>query len=88
VAAQQPAPFCVGFAAESERVAEHAREKRAKKGIPHIAANLAQEALGADDNALTLYDERGEHPFGRGPKIELARKLVAHVAAMLASPQR
>ena len=30
-----------------------------------------------------LYDERGEHPLGRGPKIELARKLLEHVAGML-----
>jgi phosphopantothenoylcysteine decarboxylase/phosphopantothenate--cysteine ligase len=88
MAAQKPAPFCVGFAAESENVAAHAREKRARKGIPLIAANLAQEALGADDNELTLYDERGEHPLGRGPKLEQARKLIAHVAAMLPAAAR
>jgi len=78
-------PFCVGFAAESEKLAEHAQEKRAKKKLPLIAANLAQEALGAEDNAITLFDNRGEHPLGRGPKIELARKLVEHVAGMLPS---
>ncbi|MGH8704274.1 MAG: bifunctional phosphopantothenoylcysteine decarboxylase/phosphopantothenate--cysteine ligase CoaBC [Burkholderiales bacterium] len=83
VAAQRSAPFCVGFAAETEKLAANARAKRAQKGIPLLAANLAQEALGADDNAITLFDERGEHPLGRGPKIELARKLVAHVAGML-----
>jgi phosphopantothenoylcysteine decarboxylase/phosphopantothenate--cysteine ligase len=76
-------PFCVGFAAESEELAQHAREKRAKKNIPLIAANLAQEALGKDENSITLYDERGEHPLGRGPKLELARKLLEHVAGML-----
>jgi phosphopantothenoylcysteine decarboxylase/phosphopantothenate--cysteine ligase len=83
VAAQKDAPFCVGFAAESEKLEAHAREKRRKKGIPLIAANLAQSAMGADDNALTLYDERGRHSLGRGPKLEQARKLVAHVAKML-----
>ena len=82
VGKRRGAPFCVGFAAESDRLAENAKAKRAKKGIPLLAANLAQEALGADDNAITLFDDRGEHPLGRGPKIELARKLVAHVAAM------
>ena len=85
VAAQKGAPFCVGFAAESEKVAEHARAKRLKKGIPLIAANRAQQAMGADDNALTLFDARGRHPLGRGPKLEQARKLVAHVAGMLKS---
>lgn len=83
VAAQKDAPFCVGFAAESEKVEAHARAKRVKKGVPLIAANLAQTAMGADDNAITLYDERGRHPLGRGPKLEQARKLVAHVAGML-----
>jgi len=76
-------PFCVGFAAESEKLAQNAAEKRAKKKLPLIAANLAQEALGADENSITLFDDRGEHPLGHGPKIELARKLVEHVAGML-----
>jgi len=83
VAAQKGAPFCVGFAAESEKVEAHARAKRLKKGVPLIAANLAQAAMGADDNAITLFDARGRHSLGRGPKLEQARKLVAHVAAML-----
>jgi len=88
VAAMKRAPFCVGFAAESENLARNARRKRAQKGIPLIAANLAREALGADDNAITLYDRRGAHRLGRGPKLELARKLVAHIAGMLAEGRR
>jgi phosphopantothenoylcysteine decarboxylase/phosphopantothenate--cysteine ligase len=83
VAALPKPPFCVGFAAESENLAQYAAEKRRKKRVPLIAANLAQDALGADENAITLYDERGEHPLGRGPKLELARKLIDHVAAAL-----
>ena len=88
VAAMKNAPFCVGFAAESEKLAENARAKRAKKKIPLLAANLAQTALGADENEITLFDDAGEHPLGRGPKLELARKLIAHVAAMLAGAKR
>jgi len=88
VAARKNGPFCIGFAAESENLGEHAREKRVRKSVPLLAANLAQEALGADDNSLTLFDDRGEHPLGRGPKIELARKLVAHVAALMAGSKR
>ena len=88
VAGQKGAPFCVGFAAESEKLAEHARAKRAKKAVPLLAANLAQHALGADDNDITLFDERGEHALGRAPKLELARRLVAHVADMLAGEKR
>jgi phosphopantothenoylcysteine decarboxylase/phosphopantothenate--cysteine ligase len=86
VAALPEPPFCVGFAAESEKLAQYATEKRRKKRVPLMAANLAQEALGADDNAITLYDERGEHPLGRGPKLELARKLIEHIAGLL--PQK
>jgi phosphopantothenoylcysteine decarboxylase / phosphopantothenate---cysteine ligase len=76
-------PFCVGFAAESENLAQNAKAKLAKKKLPLIVGNLAQDALGGDDSAITLYDASGEHPLGRGPKLELARKLVEHVAGML-----
>jgi len=88
VAAMKNAPFCVGFAAESERLAENARAKRAKKKIPLLAANLAQNALGAEDNDITLFDDAGEHPLGHGPKLQLARELVAHIAGMLAVEKR
>jgi phosphopantothenoylcysteine decarboxylase/phosphopantothenate--cysteine ligase len=86
VAGMKDGPFCVGFAAESEKLAQHAKEKRAKKNLPLLAANLAQNALGADTNSIVLYDDRGEHPLGTGAKLELARKLVEHVAGML--PQK
>jgi phosphopantothenoylcysteine decarboxylase/phosphopantothenate--cysteine ligase len=85
VAAQRNAPFCVGFAAESDDVEKNAKAKRLKKRIPLIAANRAQDALGADDNSITLFDARGKHSLGRGPKLDLARKLLAHVAGMLRS---
>ena len=88
VAAQKNAPFCVGFAAESEKLEANAKAKRLKKGVPLIAANLAQQALGADDNALTLFDARGKHSLGRGPKLEQARKLLVHVAGMLQKAKR
>ena len=83
VAALPKPPFCVGFAAESENLAQNARAKLAKKKLPMIVGNLAQEALGRDDSAITLYDAQGEHPLGRGSKLELARKLVEQVAGRL-----
>jgi phosphopantothenoylcysteine decarboxylase / phosphopantothenate---cysteine ligase len=86
VAALPDPPFCVGFAAETEKLAQYAAEKRRQKRVPLMAANLAQEALGADDNAIMLYDDRGEHELGRGPKLELARKLIGHIAGLL--PQK
>ena len=83
VAALPKGPFCVGFAAETENLKENAQAKRKTKGIPLLAANLAQEAFGRDDNALTLFDDRGVHELARAPKIVVARQLVAHIAKML-----
>ncbi|HJY77836.1 MAG TPA: bifunctional phosphopantothenoylcysteine decarboxylase/phosphopantothenate--cysteine ligase CoaBC [Burkholderiales bacterium] len=85
VAALPRPPFCVGFAAESEKLAENARAKLAKKKLPLIAANIAHHTMGSDENEITLYDASGEHPLGRGPKLELARKLVEHIAGKLPS---
>jgi len=85
VAALPRPPFCVGFAAETENLRENAQAKRRKKKIPLLAANIAQEAFGRDDNALMLFDDAGEHPLDRAPKIDLARHLIVHVANMLAA---
>ena len=78
-------PFCVGFAAESENLREYAQAKRRKKGIPLLAANLAQQAFGRDDNALTLFDDSGEHHLERAPKTVIARQLVEHIVKLLAT---
>jgi phosphopantothenoylcysteine decarboxylase/phosphopantothenate--cysteine ligase len=75
-------PFCVGFAAESEKLAEYAEEKRRRKKLPLLAANLAQHAIGADDNEMTLFDDEGSHPLARAPKEVVARQLVAHIAKL------
>jgi phosphopantothenoylcysteine decarboxylase/phosphopantothenate--cysteine ligase len=85
VAGQPKPPFCIGFAAESEDLARNARVKLSTKKLPLIAANIAENTIGRDENEITLYDAEGEHPLGRGPKLELARKLVEHVAGRLTS---
>ena len=76
-------PFCVGFAAETEKLLEYAEAKRKAKKLPLIVANLAGEALGSDENSVTLLDENGAHPLERAPKITVARLLLEHVANML-----
>lgn len=83
VAQSANAPFCVGFAAESHDVLENAEAKRRRKGIPLLVANRAQDAFGRDDNEITLIDDAGRHSLPRGSKPDLARKIVAHLAAML-----
>jgi phosphopantothenoylcysteine decarboxylase/phosphopantothenate--cysteine ligase len=83
VAALPKGPFCVGFAAETEDLVRNAQEKRKKKGVPLLAANLANETFGKDTNALTLFDDAGVHELPHAPKIALARQLVEHIAKLL-----
>ena len=83
VAARPDAPYCVGFAAESDAVLEHARAKRLAKGIPLIVANRAQDALGADEAELTLIDAAGETRLPAASKLGQARRLIAEVAKRL-----
>ena len=78
-------PYCVGFAAESHDLLKHAREKRLRKGVPLIVANIGPAAFGFDDNALTLVDAIGERELARADKLTLARQLVAEIATRLAS---
>jgi phosphopantothenoylcysteine decarboxylase / phosphopantothenate---cysteine ligase len=75
-------PFCVGFAAESEKLAEYAQEKRKRKKVPLLAGNLAQQAIGADENEIILFDDAGAHPLARAPKEVVARQLVQHIAKL------
>lgn len=82
VAALPNPPFCVGFAAESRDLDTYADEKRRRKRIPLIAANLVQGVIGGDENALVLFDDEGRHPLGRGSKRDQARTLVTHIARM------
>lgn len=83
VASLPNAPFCVGFSAESENLLAYAEEKRKRKKIPLIVANLASEALGADESTLTLLDEKGTHPLPKSSKAKSARALLSHIAKML-----
>jgi phosphopantothenoylcysteine decarboxylase/phosphopantothenate--cysteine ligase len=75
-------PFCVGFAAESHDLDQFAQEKRRKKKLPLLAANLAQASIGAQDAELILFDDAGRHPLARAPKIEQARALMKHIAIL------
>ena len=78
-------PYCVGFAAESHDLLEHARAKLTRKNVPLIVANLGPATFGRDDNALTLVDAQGQRELPRADKLSLARALVAEIAARLAA---
>ena len=83
VAARADAPFCVGFAAESRDMVQHAREKLARKGVPMIVANLGPATFGRDDNECVIVENSGDTTLPRADKLTLARALVAHIADRL-----
>ena len=83
--AQLPnAPFCVGFAAESDNLHEYAEAKRKRKKLPLLAANVVQNAIGSDDNELILFDDDGVHSLPRQSKENLAKILIQHIAKLYA----
>lgn len=82
VAARPRRPFVVGFAAETERVEQHAREKLQKKNLDMIAANLVGEGLAfdCDENALMVLWPEGSRTLERASKMEVARALIRLIA--------
>jgi phosphopantothenoylcysteine decarboxylase / phosphopantothenate---cysteine ligase len=88
VAARARPPFCVGFAAESQDVERLAEEKRKRKKLPLLVANRAQDALGRDDNEVTLLDDAGAQRLPRMDKVALARRIVAEIARRLPEAAR
>lgn len=75
--------YCVGFAAESHDLERHAQEKRVRKGVPLIVANLGPATFGQDDNTLLLIDATGTRELARAPKTELATQLIQELARRL-----
>ena len=82
--AQRPA-LVVGFAAETDDLEAHARDKLARKRVDLIAANRVDAGLGfeADDNALTVFAADGTREIARQSKVGVARELLAIVAERL-----
>ncbi len=86
VAALEPGPLTVGFAAETEKLKEHAREKLSNKGLDMIAANRVGQAgsgFESDQNEIVLLSPCGEQNLGKGSKQELAQLLIEAIASKL-----
>ncbi|MGN6578418.1 MAG: bifunctional phosphopantothenoylcysteine decarboxylase/phosphopantothenate--cysteine ligase CoaBC [Bordetella sp.] len=83
VAGLPDGPWCVGFAAETENLAQHAEDKRRRKNIPVLVGNLAQNVMDADTTEMALFDAQGMHPLPAASKLDAARRLVAEIAARL-----
>ena len=75
----------VGFAAETERLLEHAQDKRARKRCDWIVANdVSGDVMGGAENAVHLVTEAGAEEWPRLPKEAVAARLAARVAEALA----
>jgi phosphopantothenoylcysteine decarboxylase/phosphopantothenate--cysteine ligase len=84
-AAQAGRLFCVGFAAESQDLAENAQAKRLRKQVPLLVGNIGPDTFGQDHNALLLVDAQGSTALPRASKLSLARQLVREIAARMAA---
>ena len=84
VAALPSAPYCVGFAAESDDVIDNARRKLTGKTVQLIVANRAQDVFGSDTSELSLLDADGVTALPTADKIVQARRLITEIAARLA----
>ena len=83
IAARPDAPFCVGFAAETDDLLAYAEKKRRDKKLPLIVANQLADALGLDQTKVTLLDDQGQHDLPSASKHEVAQQILQHIAAMI-----
>jgi len=83
VAARADAPYCVGFAAESENLEQYGEQKRQRKGVPLLVGNIGHHTFGLDDNEIVLFDAKGMTRLPRADKLSLARELVAAIGQRL-----
>lgn len=82
VAALSPAPFTVGFAAETDDLENHARKKLVEKHVDLVAANdvrTPNQGFDAEYNRLLLIDKNGTTELPLQHKTKLARTLIQQI---------
>jgi len=80
IAALNPKPFTIGFAAESENLLEYARTKLQRKNLDLVVANNISDSnigFNSDDNAVTLVEKNSTTDISQRSKHQLARELIA-----------
>lgn len=83
VAALNQKPYCVGFAAETQDLEQHAQQKLVKKNLDIIAANRVDEAssgFDVDFNALSVFWPGGKQELERNTKNHIATHLIDIIA--------
>jgi phosphopantothenoylcysteine decarboxylase/phosphopantothenate--cysteine ligase len=86
---QKRPALVIGFAAETERVVEHAKQKLQRKGCDWILANdVSAESgvMGGDLNSIHLVTADGVESWPTQTKDEVAHMLVERIAAKIAAP--
>ncbi|ASP37701.1 bifunctional phosphopantothenoylcysteine decarboxylase/phosphopantothenate--cysteine ligase CoaBC [Bacterioplanes sanyensis] len=90
IAGQPTPPFCVGFAAETQHLGEHAQCKLQRKRLDMIVANdVSQPGIGfnSDDNAVSVFWPGGKQQLAQASKQQLARQLIQLMAERLSATQ-
>lgn len=80
VAALENAPYCVGFAAETDNLIDNARAKLYRKNVPLIVANLVGDAMNQDTNAVVFVERDAATPLAKATKEHIAQALIAKIA--------
>jgi len=85
VALSKKARFVMGFAAETDNLIAHARDKLVKKQVNCMVANWVGDGLGfdVDEHELTVMTPEKEIVLVKAHKVRLAGELVAILAASL-----
>ena len=92
MSARRTSQIVVGFAAETEQVLSHAKDKLRGKGLDLIIANDVAQAgggFGSDDNAVVILSATGEQKvLGLMPKRRLADEILTAVRELCLSSSR
>ena len=81
--AKRPA-LLIGFAAETEKVADHAKAKLARKGADWIIANdVSGDVMGGDSNSVHIVTANGIESWEQLPKDAVATRIIEKVAHAL-----
>ncbi|MEY2707149.1 MAG: hypothetical protein RI905_901 [Pseudomonadota bacterium] len=79
----QNKPYCVGFAAETNDLEKHGQEKRVRKNIPMLVANIGPDTFGLDENQLLIIEESGSKKTSKLNKLALSRELIQLVSTKI-----
>ncbi len=83
VAALPDGPMVVGFAAETEKLEAHGKEKLKRKGLDLLFANQATETFNSDEVTVTALARDSQQTLGPGSKLSIARLMLDLIAQYL-----